>query len=165
MKFESPIFQYSLEDLGIGTYVNVVTAKMEMQLFAAVCLFAKYKVSAIPVVNDEGCVVDVFSRYDIVYFVRDGDYRLEMTLGEALKTRPRIPVFTCTKSESFEKVLRHLSTTRIHRLVCVDEYSRVVGIVSISDIFSFLMKKQEEILSREHDLDLLHHGVDMVDEK
>lgn len=144
----------------------MVTAKLEMQLFAAVCLFAKYKVSAIPVVNEEGCVVDVFSRYDIVYFVRDGDYRLEMTLGDALRTRPRIPVFTCTKAESFEKVLRHLSTTRIHRLVCVDEYSRVVGIVSISDIFSFLMKKQEEItLSREQrENDLLDASAGMEDD-
>ncbi|KAL9657303.1 hypothetical protein ABK040_011523 [Willaertia magna] len=152
LKFDSPIFQYSLEDLGIGTYSNVVTAKTDMQLFAAVCLFAKYKISAIPVVDDKGGVVDVFSRYDIVYFVRDGDYRLEMTLGEALKTRPRIPVFTCTKKESFEKVLRHLSCTRIHRLVCVDELSRVVGIVSISDIFSFLMKKQEEIAKAHDDM-------------
>ena len=117
-----------------------------MPLFDVLNYFAKYKVSAIPVVDDQGVVIDVFSRYDIVYLVRDGDYKLEITLEEALRKRPKIPVFTCTKNESFEKVLRHLASTRIHRLVCVDDEARVVGIVSISDIFSFLLYNDKRTL-------------------
>jgi 5'-AMP-activated protein kinase regulatory gamma subunit len=139
MQFDSPIFKYSLEALGIGTFENMITATPKMPLFDVLNLFAKYKVSAIPIVDDHNVVIDVFSRYDIVYLVRDGDYKLEITMEEALKKRPKIPVFTCTKNESFEKVLRHLASTRIHRLVCVDDNARVVGIVSISDIFSFLL--------------------------
>lgn len=146
MNFDSPIFKYSIEALGIGTYDTLITASPSIALFDALKMFAKFKVSAIPVVDGQGVVVDVFSRYDIVYLVRDGDYKLEYSLEEALKRRPKIPVFTCTKNESFEKVLRHLSSTRIHRLICVDDDGRAVGIVSISDIFSFLLFNDERTL-------------------
>ena len=61
--------------------------------------------------------------------------------ADVLKTLPRIPIFTCTKYESFEKILRHLATTRIHRLVIVEpDTLKVIGILSVSDIFSFIMQ-------------------------
>ncbi|KAL0483877.1 AMPK-gamma [Acrasis kona] len=141
VSFDAPVFRYSIEELGLGTYSNIVTMTRDTKVYEAVCVFAKRKVSAIPIVDNDGIVIDVFSRYDIVYIVRDhGDYHLDLTLAEALKMKPKIPVFTCTKTESFEKVLRHLASTRIHRLVCIDDDSKVVGIVSISDIFNFFMK-------------------------
>lgn len=146
MNFDSPIFKYSLEALGIGTYDNLISATTKTMIFDVLKMFAKYKISAIPIVDDKGVVIDVFSRYDIVYLVRDGDYKLEYSIEEALDKRPKIPVFTCTKQESFEKVLRHLASTRIHRLICVDDNARAIGIISISDIFSFLLFNDQRTL-------------------
>jgi 5'-AMP-activated protein kinase regulatory gamma subunit len=146
MNFDSPIFKYSLEALGIGTYDNLISATPKTMIFDVLKMFAKYKISAIPIVDDKGIVIDVFSRYDIVYLVRDGDYKLEYSIEEALDKRPKIPVFTCTKQESFEKVLRHLASTRIHRLICVDDNARAIGIISISDIFSFLLFNDQRTL-------------------
>ncbi len=108
-------------------------------------MFREHKVSAIPIVNKEGIVIDVFSRYDIVYLIRaeednPDNYALDFTVNDALRMKPKIPVFTCMKTETFEKVLRHLAGTRIHRLVCVDESGIICGVVSISDIFGFFLK-------------------------
>jgi predicted transcriptional regulator len=66
---------------------------------------------------------------------------LEKTVEEALGYRPKIPVFTCTKDEIFINVLTHLSTTRIHRLFVVDEKNRVYGIITIQDIFNWLINE------------------------
>lgn len=64
---------------------------------------------------------------------------MNKTIEEALKLKSKAPIFTCMKNESFEKVLRHLSTSKIHRLFVVDGQSRVVGVVSVSDIFNYLL--------------------------
>lgn len=138
------IFNLSIIDLKIGTYKNVVTAKNNDSVFNVMDLFSKHGVSAVPIVDDDGVVVDVYSRYDVVYLVRDGDYSLNCTIEEALKTRPKSTVFTCTKYETLGTVVRHLSKSRIHRLVIVDEQNHILGIVSVSDIFSFFIQNADQ---------------------
>ena len=85
------------------------------------------------------------------------DYYLNRTIDEALKLKSKVclscdstcdhiipfceqePIFTCMKNESFEKILRHLATSKTHRLFVVDEQSHVIGVVSVSDIFNFIL--------------------------
>lgn len=177
ISLDLPIFRCSLEELRIGTFDKIVTATPDKTVHEVLNLFKQHHISAVPIVDFDGCIIDVFSRYDIVvwikklaaisvcqsvyvvltgfpfylqsitqYLIRAGDesepdtesYSLDYPISEAIKMKPKIPVFTCMKSESFSKVLRHLAGTRVHRLVCVDEASRVIGIVSISDIFSWV---------------------------
>jgi len=144
LSFETTeFFNHSLDTLSIGTYSNVITAKSTDTVYHVIELFSQHGVSAVPIVDEDGSVVDVYSRYDVVYLVREGDYALNCTIEDALKTRPKSTVFTCTRYETLGRVVRHLSKSRIHRLVIVDEQNHVEGVVSISDIFSFFMENAE----------------------
>ena len=127
--------------MGIGTFKNIVTATPEDKVWNVLKLFKEAKVTAVPIVGQDGTITDVFSRYDITYLIQTDadDYFLNKTIDEALKLKSRVPIFTCMKNESFEKVLRHLATSKIHRLFVVDGQSRVIGVVSVSDIFNFLL--------------------------
>lgn len=140
--FDHQIFRLSIEELGIGTYEDVITCKKNTKLVNIFNMLTSNAISAIPIVNDDDEVVDVYSRYDVMFLAQQGEYNLEITVEAALdvELRPKIPVFTCMKSDSFESVLRHLSRTRVHRLVCVDANAHVVGVVSISDVFDFFLK-------------------------
>jgi len=135
------VFKKSLEELGIGTFKNLVTATPDDKVCNILKLFKEAKVTAVPIIAQDGAILDVFSRYDITYLIQTDadDYFLNKTIDEALKLKSRVPVFTCMKNESFEKVLRHLATSKIHRLFVVDGQSRVIGVVSVSDIFNFLL--------------------------
>eukprot|EP01080_Neovahlkampfia_damariscottae_P008377 gene8377-202_t len=133
-----PIFKKSLLELGIGTYAKIKTAKPTDKVFDVISMFSQYTISAVPIVNEKGSVIDVYSRTDVLYMTKDFD--VGQTIEEALKEKPKIPVYTCVQTETFENIIRHLSKSRIHRLLIMDDDARVIGIVSVSDILKFFLK-------------------------
>jgi len=48
-------------------------------------------------------------------------------------------VHTCLPSESLHTIVKRIVTAKVHRLVVVNEYHHVVGVVSLSDILKFLV--------------------------
>jgi 5'-AMP-activated protein kinase regulatory gamma subunit len=136
--FDLPIFKKTLVELGIGTFSESITSTGEEKLFDVINKFSKHQISAVPIVNSSGVVINVYSRTDVMYITKSFD--LDQTVEEALKTRPKIPVYTCVKTETLENVLKDLSKSRIHRLVIVDSEKRVIGVVSVSDILKFFIK-------------------------
>jgi hypothetical protein len=53
---------------------------------------------------------------------------------------PSAPLVTCHRDDTLHRCLELFAATdgRCERLICVDEHSRCTGIVSLSDIFSYL---------------------------
>lgn len=135
--FDLAIFKKTLVELGIGTFKEPVIATPDEKLFDVIKKFAKHQISAVPIVNSSGVVINVYSRTDVMFITKSFD--LDQTVEEALKSRPKIPVYTCIKNETLENVLKDLSKSRIHRLVIVDEKERVIGVVSVSDILKFFL--------------------------
>ena len=66
-----PYFFKSINELGIGTYDHVKELKYDSTLAEAIEFFASTRVSAIPVVNDNREVVDIYARFDVIvrYFL------------------------------------------------------------------------------------------------
>jgi len=129
------VFSYSIESLGIGTYKNVVTVLKDTPLYVVLNLLAERKISAVPVVDQNGSVIDIYCRSDVTSLIKQVTFDfLNSPVGEILEYKKKEEIYTCHKSEALEKVLQRLMETRVYRLVCVDSTNRVEGIVSLSDI-------------------------------
>jgi len=56
----------SLEELKIGTYENIETVSEETSIILALKKFVERRVSALPMVDQEGRLVDIFAKFDVI---------------------------------------------------------------------------------------------------
>ncbi|KAL8596722.1 hypothetical protein ACOMHN_025772 [Nucella lapillus] len=78
----------TLKELAIGTYENVITASKDMPLIQALHLFVENRISALPVLDDEGMVCDIYAKFDVINLAAEKTYNnLDITIEEALKHR------------------------------------------------------------------------------
>lgn len=142
MDTDVPLYKKTIYELSIGTYSKLITATPEERLLDVVKKLANHSITAVPIVDSSGTVINVYSRTDVMYITKDFD--LDQSVEDALKSRPKIPVYTCEKTDSLFKVVGHLSKSRIHRLIIVDGDGKVQGIVSVSDIIQFFLKYDKD---------------------
>ncbi|KAE9458991.1 hypothetical protein C3L33_09096, partial [Rhododendron williamsianum] len=119
-------------------------------------------VSSIPIVDDNDSLLDIYCRSDITALAKDRAYaqiRLEeMSINQVMQFEvPKalqlgqdvsspFGFFSgqrcqmCLRSDSLHKVMERLANPGVRRLVIVEAGSkRVEGIVSLSDVFKFLL--------------------------
>lgn len=58
--------QKKLRELRIGTYENIETANEETSIITALHKFVERRVSALPLVDDEGRLVDIYAKFDVI---------------------------------------------------------------------------------------------------
>uniref|UniRef100_A0A8C2YZY1 CBS domain-containing protein n=1 Tax=Cyclopterus lumpus TaxID=8103 RepID=A0A8C2YZY1_CYCLU len=132
----------TLEDLSVGTYANIAFIHPDTPLITALSIFTHRRVSALPVVDHNGKVVDIYSKFDVINLAAEKTYNnLDVTVTEALRHRSQYfeGVMKCNKLETLETIVDRIVQAEVHRLVVVDEESRIVGIVSLSDILQALV--------------------------
>ena len=56
----------TLKELRIGTYENIAVATTDTPLITALQLFNDRRVSALPVVDEMGKVVDIYAKFDVI---------------------------------------------------------------------------------------------------
>ena len=148
------LFDDSIGELGIGTYENIILANTGMKLIEVLTLMNKNKLSAVPVVDEEGKVVDVYSCSDITFLATATDAdsavaNLQLPLGEVLALQ-HVDVTTGDKlckgtvNQSLQYTFEVFSISKFNRLILVDEGDRVVGIVSAKDLVSYFVTHSEE---------------------
>ncbi|KFM26917.1 5'-AMP-activated protein kinase subunit gamma-1 [Auxenochlorella protothecoides] len=145
-----PLLGRSLREVAIGT--------------TALRLLLETGVSCLPVVDDARTLLDVYARADICMLAKGNAYsRLQqedVTVGQALTLAsaptaptqvsawsqqsqhlgPKQRVWICTADDSLRTVVERLAVPGVRRLVVVDGTThRVEGIVSLSDVATFLM--------------------------
>ena len=54
-------------------------------------------------------------------------------------------VACCTKNETLGVIMERIVNKEVHRLVVVDDDHKVIGIISLSDILTYIVLKQSEI--------------------
>uniref|UniRef100_A0A669DER6 Protein kinase, AMP-activated, gamma 2 non-catalytic subunit a n=1 Tax=Oreochromis niloticus TaxID=8128 RepID=A0A669DER6_ORENI len=131
----------TLEELGVGTYTNIAYIHPDTPLITALSVFTHRRVSALPVVDHHGKVVDIYSKFDVINLAAEKTYNnLDVTVTQALRHRSQYfeGVMKCNKLETLETIVDRIVKAEVHRLVVVDEESRIVGIVSLSDILQAL---------------------------
>lgn len=55
-----------IRELDLGTYDNIATTTMNTPLIDALHAFNERRVSALPVVDEQGKVVDVYAKFDVI---------------------------------------------------------------------------------------------------
>ncbi|CAL5378820.1 unnamed protein product [Camellia sinensis] len=112
------------------------------------------EVSSIPIVDDNDSLLDIYCRSDITALAKDRAYaqiRLdEMSIHQALQLGQDASPYgffngqrcqMCLRSDPLHKVMERLANPGVRRLVIVEAGSkRVEGIVSLSDVFRFLLE-------------------------
>ncbi|XP_078535329.1 5'-AMP-activated protein kinase subunit gamma-3 [Lissotriton helveticus] len=135
-------FQQTIEQLGIGTFRDLAVIHETAPVFAALEIFVDRRVSALPVLNEVGKVVGLYSRFDVIHLAAQKTYNnLDISVKEALRRRTQCleGVLKCHPYETLEVVVDRITKEQVHRLVLVDDDYFPKGIVSLSDILQALV--------------------------
>ncbi|EEP80184.1 nuclear protein SNF4 [Uncinocarpus reesii 1704] len=139
-----------LKDINLGTYKNIVTASIDTPVIDIIHKLVERSISSVPIVNSEGVVYNVFEAVDVITLIKGGVYDdLNLPVGEALKQRsPDFPgIYTCSIEDGLDTILDTLRKSRVHRFIVVDEFFRLKGVLTLSDILHYLVieGEQEEV--------------------
>ncbi|TDL28573.1 CBS-domain-containing protein [Rickenella mellea] len=154
----------SLRKLGIGTYVTaspnspvqegekskdynpyhpIATATLTTPVFDVVHMFSERGISAVPIIDENGIVVNLYETVDVITLIKSGAYQsLGLTIGEALNKRSAdFPgVVICNSSDSLGYLIQLIKQRRVHRLVVVEgEKGRLLGIITLSDVLRYIV--------------------------
>uniref|UniRef100_A0A8C8EXJ6 CBS domain-containing protein n=1 Tax=Oncorhynchus tshawytscha TaxID=74940 RepID=A0A8C8EXJ6_ONCTS len=132
----------TLGELGIGTYKNIAFIHPDTPIIKALQIFVERRVSALPVVDVSGKVVDIYSKFDVINLAAEKTYNnLDITVTQALRHRWQYfeGVMQCHKLDTLETIVDRIVKAEVHRLVVVDDRSAIEGIVSLSDILQALV--------------------------
>lgn len=58
--------QKKLRELKIGTYDNIETANEDTTIINALYSFVERRVSALPMVDSEGRLTDIYAKFDVI---------------------------------------------------------------------------------------------------
>ncbi|XP_016344728.1 5'-AMP-activated protein kinase subunit gamma-1-like [Sinocyclocheilus anshuiensis] len=101
----------TLEELNIGTFHNIAVVHSDTPLYAALGIFVDQRVSALPVVDENGHVVDIYSKFDVINLAAEKTYNnLDITVTKALQHRSQYfeGVLTCRANETLEAIINRL---------------------------------------------------------
>ncbi|CAF0865921.1 unnamed protein product [Rotaria sordida] len=132
----------TLEELQIGTYDNLITIEETTTVIEALNYFVKRRISALPVVDKDRKLVNIYSKFDVIGLAPDKSYRnLNMTINEALSYRKERfeAVAKCYKHELLSACMERIVKAEVHRLVIVDNDQHVIGILSLSDLLHYIV--------------------------
>ncbi|XP_064554857.1 uncharacterized protein SNF4Agamma isoform X2 [Drosophila montana] len=132
----------SLRDLKIGTYDNIETADENTSIITALKKFVERRVSALPLVDSEGRLVDIYAKFDVINLAAEKTYNdLDVSLRKANEHRNEWfeGVQKCNLDESLYTIMERIVRAEVHRLVVVDDQRKVIGIISLSDILLYLV--------------------------
>ncbi|KAJ7980244.1 Sucrose nonfermenting 4-like protein [Quillaja saponaria] len=157
-----PMLQLPISAVPVGTWVPKIgesnrrplaMLRPSASLSSALNLLVQAQVSAIPIVDDNDSLLDIYCRSDITALAKDRAYTHinldEITIHQALQLGQEAyypyelrsqRCQMCLRSDSLHKVMERLANPGVRRLVIVEAGSkRVEGIVSLSDIFKFIL--------------------------
>ncbi|XP_069576553.1 5'-AMP-activated protein kinase subunit gamma-3b isoform X2 [Brachyistius frenatus] len=140
--------QKRIGEVGIGTFTQIATVQESASVYDALTVFVERRVSALPVVDERGKVVALYSRFDVINLAAQKNYNnLNMTMREAISSRAgwMEGVLKCYPHETLEAVIDRIAEAEVHRLVLVDGDDVVRGIVSLSDLLQALVLTPADI--------------------
>lgn len=109
-----------------GMIVDPVTIRPDRPVREALAVMERYKISGVPVVDEEGYLVGIITNRDLRF-----ETRLDIPVAEAMTPQPLITVPVGTTLEQAKAVLQK---HRIEKLPVVDENRKLKGLITVKDI-------------------------------
>jgi len=140
------MLQKTVLEAGVGTFANIKVATKGTKVIDALNEFVEWGISALPIVDEGGKLVHIYSKFDVINLAAEKSYQhLDISLEDATSHKNEFfdGVHTCTADESLYAVIERLVKTEVNRLVIVDKEERVKGIVTVSDIIFHLIDSKK----------------------
>ncbi|QDS76019.1 hypothetical protein FKW77_004943 [Venturia effusa] len=146
---ETEKLQKPLKDLEmkVGSYENLQTATMDTPVIEVIHMLVKKNISSVPILDKDGTVINVFEAVDVIALIKGGEFdELDISVGEALLKRPDdfAGIYTCTMHDRLDTIFDTIRKSRVHRLVIIDENSHLKGVLTLSDILSYVLLEGED---------------------
>lgn len=141
------LLKKTVREIGLGTYKNLITAKMTDTVLDVINQMVVHNISAVPVIDKNNVVLNVFEAVDVIPCIKSGVYdELKFSVGEALcKRADDFPgIYTCQEDDRLESIFTTLRQSRVHRLVVIDDNWHLKGMISLSDILKYVLFYGEE---------------------
>jgi len=137
----------TVREIGMGTYGVLATANMDDSVLSVIDTMVKRNISAIPIVDAQMRVLNVFEAVDVIPCIQGGAYEeLASSVGNALSKRAEdFPgIYTCTEDDRLDSIFDTIRKSRVHRLIVIDDENRLKGIISLSDILKYVLINGED---------------------
>ncbi|TKY89417.1 hypothetical protein EX895_001948 [Sporisorium graminicola] len=111
------------EAASTNPYAPIATATLDTTVFDVVHMFSERGISAVPILDEDGNVVDLYETVDVITLVRTGAYTsLDLTIRQALERRPPdfAGVWTCSPDDSLASIFALLRKRRVHRMLILE---------------------------------------------
>ncbi|KAF2102763.1 nuclear protein SNF4 [Rhizodiscina lignyota] len=139
-----------LGQINLGTYGEmgreVAVANMDTPVMDVIHMLVRRSISSVPILDRDGVVINVFEAVDVITLIKGGEYDgLNLTVGEALLKRSDdfSGIYTCTLNDRLDTIFDTIRKSRVHRMVVIDENSRLKGILTLSDILEYVLLEGE----------------------
>ncbi|KFQ55381.1 5'-AMP-activated protein kinase subunit gamma-3, partial [Pelecanus crispus] len=106
----------TVQELCIGTFRDVAVVPETAPVYTALEIFVDRRVSALPVINDAGQVVGLYSRFDVIHLAAQKTYNnLDISVREALRQRTTCleGVLTCYPHETMEDIIDRIAKEQV----------------------------------------------------
>jgi CBS domain-containing protein len=124
-------------------------------------LIEENRISAIPIVDQQGVPIGIVSESDLLYKERRRELQSSMDLlhpqgrrhdrakaeGMVASEIMTCPAITVGSDTSLSQAARLMQESHVRRLVVVDDRGRIAGIVSRSDLLQVFLRTDEELRS------------------
>ncbi|KAI5633973.1 CBS domain-containing protein [Phthorimaea operculella] len=138
---ELTFFHKTMSELKIGTFEDIVSVTDNTSIRTAFQLLLNKNVSALPILDEEGTLIDVYATYEVLNLVNEKLYtNLSLTIGEVRNKKKdwEEKLQKCRSSITLYEALEVIVRTESHRLLLVNRDDKLLGIVSLSDILVYL---------------------------
>lgn len=138
---ETQFLNMKVKDLNLATTEEIHTTTMDAPLKEVVIKLSQSCVSALPVVDENNKVQNMYELYDVLTLIKGNGYGdLNLTVGEALMRRPPDyeGVLTCRGTDTLSDIMETIRRNRLLRLFVVDDEGTLKGVITLSDILRYI---------------------------
>lgn len=141
-------FKQTVESLALGTH-HIVSIKEDALAIHAFMLINEKKLSALPILSEDGEVISVVSSRDmrllVVQSVKNFDLLsvpimdfIRISRQVNLTAKTSYPYIWCKMDSTLELVMKRLHATHVHRLIIVNNERQPIGVLSLTDLIALL---------------------------
>ncbi|QII70397.1 IMP dehydrogenase [Apibacter sp. B3706] len=113
-----------------GMISNPITLSRNHTLQDALMLMREYKISGLPVIEEDDTLVGIITNRDIKY-QSDLNQKVEDVMSKE-------HIITSSKNTSLEQAKQILLNNRIEKLPIIDDHNKLIGLITIKDIDNLL---------------------------
>lgn len=139
---ETHLLQIPISNLGIISSENIHSCQMTTPVIEVIDYLTQHKVSSIPIVDENGVLINVYEAVDVLSLIKGGIYNdLSLSVGETLLRRSETfeGVCTCTPNDKLSNIMNTVRRASVHRFFVVDDHYKLLGVMSLSDILRYLL--------------------------